>query len=73
MDIDQNAFKVIYKISAGDMRQAINLLEAVAMRNQGNNEKISTRSIYECAARPDPEQISLLLQPMTFMERNHLV
>lgn len=57
LDIDQNAFKVIYKISAGDMRQAINLLEAVAMRNQGSSGKIkiSIRSIYECAARPDPE------------------
>ena len=53
LKIDKPALEAIYKISEGDMRKAINILQASATLG----EKITKDAIYEVAAQAEPEEV----------------
>ncbi|MFH1473597.1 MAG: replication factor C small subunit [Candidatus Aenigmatarchaeota archaeon] len=53
LKIDKPALEAIYKISEGDLRKAINILQASATLG----EKITKDTIYEVAAQAEPEEV----------------
>ncbi|MGC8585501.1 MAG: replication factor C small subunit [Thermoplasmata archaeon] len=58
IDVDEDAFKAIYAITNGDMRKAINLLQAAASMGR----EINADTIYRASGLPSREMIKNLLE-----------
>ncbi len=72
LDLNEQGLKAINYVSAGDLRKAINVLEAAATLNK----KISEEQIYEVASRAKPEEIKkMILSSLTgnFLEAKKLL
>jgi replication factor C small subunit len=58
LKIEDSAYDALLYLASGDMRRAINLLQAAA----ASGEKITDETIYQFAGRAQPEEVRSLLQ-----------
>lgn len=61
LDISSEAVDALVKLSQGDMRRNINVLQACAARAEG---KIEASDIYACVGSPDPRDIETIVHSM---------
>ena len=58
LEVDEEAFKAIADIAAGDARYAINLLQAAA----ATDDHVTREDVYEAAARAKPEEVKEIVE-----------
>jgi len=56
--IDKDALKVICELSEGDMRKAINILQAAST----NTKNVKKKTVYEVAAQAEPKEIKKMIE-----------
>lgn len=61
LDISQEALDALVKLSQGDMRRNINVLQACAARVEGT---IEASDVYACVGSPDPRDIETIVHSM---------
>ena len=70
VNIDADAVNSLVRLSKGDMRRALNVLQACHAGsrplppNQGDNECITDMTIYNCVAAPHPNDIRTILDTL---------
>jgi replication factor C subunit 3/5 len=57
-DIDEPAKEAIVKLSRGDMRKVLNVLESASLAH----DKIKVEDIYACTGKPSPEMVDKLME-----------
>jgi replication factor C small subunit len=57
LNVKEEVFKIIYEISEGDMRRAINILQTAASLGK----KITEETIYSVTSNPNPEDIKKMI------------
>jgi len=57
LKIDEKSYSTLYKISEGDLRRAINILQTVAV----SGKKIDDKAIYSVTSNPKPEDVRKML------------
>ena len=58
INADENALKIIYELSEGDMRKAINILQAAAI----NAKHIREKTIYDVTSQAEPKEIKKMIK-----------
>lgn len=61
LNMSMKAEEALLKLSKGDMRRALNVLQACKAALDSANDEIDEKMIYECVGAPDPEDIETIL------------
>ena len=61
LNINEDAEKALLKLSNGDMRRALNVLQAVKASLDDEGDEIDQGMIYECVGAPHPQDIETVL------------
>lgn len=61
IELDDDAREAVVKLSGGDMRKVLNILESASMAHDG---KISIDDVYNCTGRPNPKEVATMLQSL---------
>ncbi|AOA62674.1 Replication factor C (RF-C) subunit [Komagataella phaffii CBS 7435] len=68
INIDDDALQSLLKLSKGDMRKALNVLQACFTGLDSPSQAITSPMIYECVGAPDPQDIEHVLD--TIIQEN---
>lgn len=60
VNISDDGLKALMELSQGDMRKALNVLQACYFRKQGEDSSIKAADIYDCVGSPDPNDIETI-------------
>lgn len=59
--LDRDAATAIVKLSEGDMRKVLNILESASM---AHTEKVTIEDVYNCTGRPSPQEIDTIFESL---------
>lgn len=61
LKLNEEAEASLLKLSGGDMRRALNVLQACKAALETEDDEIDTKMIYECVGAPDPKDVETVL------------
>ncbi|SCW04576.1 LAFE_0H16622g1_1 [Lachancea fermentati] len=64
LKLSPEALKALLKLSKGDMRRALNVLQASKATLDDPSEEVTENTIYECIGAPHPQEIETALESM---------
>lgn len=61
LEVDDNAAAAIVKLSGGDMRKVLNVLESCSLAHK----HITMKAVYEVTGRPSPDDVNFIFDALT--------
>lgn len=61
ISLDSDAAKAIVKLSEGDMRKVLNILESASM---AHTTRVTIEDVYNSTGRPSPQEIDTIFQSL---------